>query len=249
MALSTRQLADLAGTTLKTVRHYHEIGLLSVPERTSNGYKQYAVTHLLRMLQIRRLTDLGVPLSQIPTMSSVDQHLEQAIRELDTEIENNISRLQQIRAELEGILRDHAPIDVPAGFGGVARGLSESDRALIMVYSRVLNPDELVDLHEMLIHRDPLDDVFDALPPKADEDTIQNLAERYVPIIRRQMTDYPWMVRPVTQLFRGDGIPVDLVGEAIAALYNPAQLKVRQQVYLILHQDILTTDQKIAVGN
>ena len=51
MAWSTRQLAELAGTTVKTVRHYHEIGLLSEPERASNGYKQYRTEHLVRLLQ------------------------------------------------------------------------------------------------------------------------------------------------------------------------------------------------------
>ncbi|WP_342775062.1 MerR family DNA-binding transcriptional regulator [Nonomuraea diastatica] len=30
---STRQLADLTGSTVKTIRHYHEIGLLEMPGR------------------------------------------------------------------------------------------------------------------------------------------------------------------------------------------------------------------------
>ncbi len=52
MAWSTRQLAALAGTTLRAVRHYHEVGLLDEPERASNGYKQYRTEHLLRLLRI-----------------------------------------------------------------------------------------------------------------------------------------------------------------------------------------------------
>ena len=31
MPWSTRELAELAGTTVKAVRHYHEIGLLDEP--------------------------------------------------------------------------------------------------------------------------------------------------------------------------------------------------------------------------
>jgi hypothetical protein len=31
MAWSTRELAELAGTTLRAVRHYHEVGLLAEP--------------------------------------------------------------------------------------------------------------------------------------------------------------------------------------------------------------------------
>jgi MerR family transcriptional regulator, thiopeptide resistance regulator len=244
VALSTRQLADLAGTTVKTVRHYHEIGLLEVPERTSNGYKQYAVTDLVRLLQIKRLTDLGIPLAQIPALSGVDHDLEQAIRDVDTEIETRIKRLREIRSELRGILRDRAPVDVPAGFGAVARDLSESDRALIMVYSRVLAEDELTDLHDMLLDRDPLDDEFDALPPDADEATIQNLAERYAPIIRRQIIDYPWIMQPISAFLRGGtGVAQEMVAEAILALYNPAQQSVRAHIGLTVGQETVAADE------
>lgn len=73
MPWSTRQLADLAGTTVNTVRHYHQVGLLPEPERRSNGYKQYTVPHLVRLLRIRRLVDLGVPLSRIDSMEGTTQ--------------------------------------------------------------------------------------------------------------------------------------------------------------------------------
>ncbi|MGY0020961.1 MerR family DNA-binding transcriptional regulator [Streptomyces sp. YJ-C3] len=42
MAWSTREIAELADVSLRAVRHYHEVGLLSEPERRSNGYKQTA---------------------------------------------------------------------------------------------------------------------------------------------------------------------------------------------------------------
>lgn len=37
-------------------------------ERRSNGYKQYGVSHLVRVLRIKRLTALGFSLSQIADM-------------------------------------------------------------------------------------------------------------------------------------------------------------------------------------
>ena len=61
MTWSTRQLAKLAGKTVKTVRQHHEIFLFDEPERSSNGYKHYEVTHLVRLLRIKRLVDLSVP--------------------------------------------------------------------------------------------------------------------------------------------------------------------------------------------
>src|SRR5690606_8663333 len=55
MAWSTRELAELAQTTVNTIRHYHHLGLLAEPARKDNGYKQYGVKHLARLLRIRRL--------------------------------------------------------------------------------------------------------------------------------------------------------------------------------------------------
>jgi len=65
VAWSTRELAELAGTTVKSVRYYRQLGLLEEPERLGDGYKQYELRHLVRLLQITRLTELGFPLSQI----------------------------------------------------------------------------------------------------------------------------------------------------------------------------------------
>lgn len=54
MTWSTRQLAELAGTSVRAVRHYHDIGLLAELERASNGYKRYGVAHLLRITGVNR---------------------------------------------------------------------------------------------------------------------------------------------------------------------------------------------------
>ena len=86
MAWSTRQLADLAGTTVKAVRHYHKVGLLDEPERLSNGYKQYQVAHLIRLLQIVRLSELGVPLAQIATLDQSEERPDDAIAVLGFEM-------------------------------------------------------------------------------------------------------------------------------------------------------------------
>jgi len=237
VALSTRQLADLAGTTLKTIRHYHDVGVLDPPERSSNGYKQYTVTHLVRVLQIKRLSDLGVFLSQIPAMSGIDEDLEVRLRELDTEIEVSIARLQQVRVELKSIMRDHASADVPAEFESVAGGLSESDRALLMVYSRVFSHEQLMDVRTMLLNRDPLGDEYDALASDADEATIESLAERYLPVMRRHLDEHPWMGRTAEfgRPRRGDG--QNIVSEAVLALYNPAQRSVTLRIHEKLQRE------------
>ena len=105
MAWSTREIADLSGTTVNTVRHYHREGLLDEPDRMSNGYKQYQVRHLLRLLQIRRLRELGVPLDQIEQVGSNGNDSASALSAIDADLATSIERLQRARAEITAIRR------------------------------------------------------------------------------------------------------------------------------------------------
>ena len=58
-------LAKLAQVTPRTVRHYHQIGLLAEPERLANGYRDYSVLDLTTLLRVRRLVALGLPLERV----------------------------------------------------------------------------------------------------------------------------------------------------------------------------------------
>lgn len=113
MPWSTRELAELASTTVNTIRHYHRIGLLDEPERRYNGYKQYGVQHLVSLLRIRRLADLGVPLSQMHNLSTGAEGAPHVLRDLDAELQMCIERLQGVRADIVEILRHRAPADGP----------------------------------------------------------------------------------------------------------------------------------------
>ncbi|WP_103529565.1 MerR family transcriptional regulator [Streptomyces sp. SM12] len=236
MTWSTREVAELAGTTLKAVRHYHEVGLLEEPERAPNGYKRYGVDHLVRLLRIKRLVDLGVPLSGIAAMGDADEHPEEALRVLDAELAASIERLQRVRAELAMILRHRAPTDLPPGFSQVAGDLSDADRSLILVYSRLFAPERMRELHEMLLdfRRGPGDAEFDALPADADEEARQQLATVLTPYIRALMARHPWLGDPGAHALRGTAFAERVIGKAIVDLYNPAQLDVLYRVHLAL---------------
>ncbi|WP_283135449.1 MerR family transcriptional regulator [Rhizohabitans arisaemae] len=58
-------LAEAAETTPRAVRHYHRLGLLPEPVRFANGYRDYGLEHLLRLMRIRWLAAAGVPLGAI----------------------------------------------------------------------------------------------------------------------------------------------------------------------------------------
>lgn len=122
MPWSTREIAELAGTTVNTVRHYHRIGLLDEPERRYNGYKQYEVWDLVTLLRIRRLASLGLPLSQIEQVSAGADSAADTLRGLHAELQLSIERLQKAQHEVAEILGDHRQTDAPAGSGSAVIG-------------------------------------------------------------------------------------------------------------------------------
>ncbi|MFI8412223.1 MerR family transcriptional regulator [Paeniglutamicibacter gangotriensis] len=227
MAWSARELANLAGTTVNTIRHYHRLGLLDVPERKYNGYKEYEVRHLVRVLRIRRLVDLGVPLSQIGEVGAGGDSTPDALRELDAELAANIERLQQARSDIASILRDSAPADAPAGFESVASRLSEADNSIIHITKQFYDEDALADLLKMVeTDTQAVSAEIDALPADADDATRQRLAEQLAPDLARNMIAYPWINDPGEHLSQSEHLTQQTFFEALVELYNPAQLDV-----------------------
>ncbi|NGN65956.1 MerR family transcriptional regulator [Streptomyces sp. A7024] len=63
--LTIGQAAAFVGVTIKTVRHYHRLGLVDEPERDASGYRRYRSADLYRLVQVRTLAGAGVPLAEI----------------------------------------------------------------------------------------------------------------------------------------------------------------------------------------
>lgn len=63
----TREFAALAGVTVRALRHYHRIGLLT-PRRTPAGYRLYSVHDLEALEEIAALKAIGMPLSRIASL-------------------------------------------------------------------------------------------------------------------------------------------------------------------------------------
>ncbi|NQX28316.1 MerR family transcriptional regulator [Microbacteriaceae bacterium VKM Ac-2854] len=234
MAWSTQQLARIAGTSVKTVRYYHQLGLLAEPERAANGYKQYQGAHLVRLLQIIRLTELGVPLAQISAMEEGGDDPRESLRLIDAELEATIGRLQRIRDELAVILSRGASADLPAGFREPAGGLPQSERSMLMVLSRVLDESAMRDLERMNDEpRTSVDDEFDALAPDADRETRRALAERIAPQLTALAEQYDWIGDAGSRSPRGAAFAQDAVGHSLQHVYNQAQLEVLYRAHLI----------------
>ncbi|WP_101847592.1 MerR family transcriptional regulator [Zhihengliuella sp. ISTPL4] len=62
---SIQEIARLAGTTSRTLRHYDDIGLLPPSRIAANGYRHYDAAALVRLQRILLLRELGLGLPQI----------------------------------------------------------------------------------------------------------------------------------------------------------------------------------------
>ncbi|GAA2677786.1 MULTISPECIES: MerR family transcriptional regulator [Actinosynnema] len=242
MGWSTRELADLAGATVKTVRHYHRMGLLDLPERGPNGYKRYEAAHLARVLRIKRLTGFGLTLSRIRELEDAgrlpDDAGDGAVDAIDAELAESIERLRRARADL-AVLREHrAPLDTPAPFAPVVDGLSEEDRDLLAVVSAAFGADALDDLRALMAEAGdggPGAELYH-LPEDAGDAAVEELAARLAASIRRDRERFPWLADPGSRAARGPAPAESALGNAFAERFNPAQLRALARAHALADQ-------------
>ncbi|WP_433178707.1 MerR family transcriptional regulator [Actinoallomurus sp. CA-150999] len=91
MRYSISRVARMAGISSRTLRHYHDIGLLLPAHVSANGYRWYGRGELLRLQRIMLLRELGLPLSDIAAaldgdtdeLTALRKHREQLAAERD----------------------------------------------------------------------------------------------------------------------------------------------------------------------
>ncbi len=115
------EVARLVGVSTKTIRYYHEIGLLAEPERTESRYRLYNSQHLLRLQRIRRLSALGLSLKHIrailgdSSQEEAKSTLRAALQSLVEELSAQILKLEERRILLQSILAGDQLEPVEAG--------------------------------------------------------------------------------------------------------------------------------------
>lgn len=88
------ELAERTGLSIRTLRHYDEIGLLRPSARSEGGFRLYTPGDESRLLLIRRMKPLGYSLEQMGELLTVVDGL--ADRPEDAGLRE---RLEGIRAE------------------------------------------------------------------------------------------------------------------------------------------------------
>lgn len=93
----------LTGSTPKTVKYYHKIGLLPEPERSPGGYRLYGAEELNRMRLIKHLKSLGLDLKRIKEIlgdvnnnKTLQEVLQLTLKELLSEKDSIEARIAQI---------------------------------------------------------------------------------------------------------------------------------------------------------
>jgi len=99
-------VARLAGVSVRSLHHYHQIGLLSPSGRSAAGYRIYSLGDLKRLQQILFYRALGFPLSDIAEIladpgQDAHAHLRRQHRLLREQITRRQDMLAAIEKELE----------------------------------------------------------------------------------------------------------------------------------------------------
>lgn len=100
------ELAELAGLTVRTLRHYDQIGLFSPSRHTETGHRQYTKEDMERLQPILSLKQLGLSLKEIQATLSHDRK-DSAVSIIQAQIDQvrrEISRSQRLLEELETAL-------------------------------------------------------------------------------------------------------------------------------------------------
>nr|WP_146857036.1 MerR family transcriptional regulator [Frigoribacterium faeni] len=65
------ELAERTGLSLRTIRHYDEVGLLRPSGRSEGGFRLYTAVDLERLLLIRRMKPLGFSIDEMTELLGV----------------------------------------------------------------------------------------------------------------------------------------------------------------------------------
>ena len=100
------ELAERTGLSLRTLRHYDEIHLLTPSGRTEGGFRLYTADDEARLLLIRRMKPLGYSLEEMGALLTVIDGLEadpadQPLRDrLDAIRTEALERRERLRSQL-----------------------------------------------------------------------------------------------------------------------------------------------------
>lgn len=255
------EIARLAGVTVRTLRHYRSIGLLPEPKRSNNGYCEYTLDDLLRLLRIKHLAALGFSLEDIggmlDTLDSDDRSkATDLLDELDRTLAYQIERLEQKRRTLAFVRTKELDADIPVCLAVIvdmlkSYGLPEdalnSEREAMLLAGAVLSEDDLAEaekVYQALVERDIVDEYVKIngwimeLEPNASEAEKAAVIDRVVNVMKPLLDCFDpanWDEDPTEAEVQGQA----LLKQYQAQSLNPAQQEVSDRAIAIMEELVL----------
>ena len=105
MKLTIGQVAAYVGVTIRAIRHYHQRGLLTEPDRDASGYRRYDASAVVDLIKIKTLADSGVPLGRISELLQAEPaEFADAVSQIDKAIDLRISELAEQKRRIAGLV-------------------------------------------------------------------------------------------------------------------------------------------------
>ena len=106
--LKIGEFSKLSRISIRMLRHYDEIGLVSASGRTEGGFRLYTEENFERLILIRRMKPLGFSLEEMTALLEVidampgssDDESRALRQKLDGFIQETITRREGLRAQL-----------------------------------------------------------------------------------------------------------------------------------------------------
>ncbi|WP_086819611.1 MerR family transcriptional regulator [Allokutzneria sp. NRRL B-24872] len=160
--LTIGELARLAGTTVRAVRHYTAEGLVEEPPRDASGYRRYGTQALITVSRIRRLRDLGLSLEQIRgLLGEKPRSLDDALSTLDDELAEQEQRISAQRKRIAELRASTQDPEIPGELGEMLRRLEaagvdqqllrrEKEAVLLIIVTAPESVDRLTEAYRTL---------------------------------------------------------------------------------------------------
>lgn len=104
--LTIKEVANITGVSVHTLRYYEKIGLLSHIKRDENGYRQYCEGDLSWIAFLLSLRKTGMPMIQMKQFSDLRSQGNSTASSRRKLLEEHHSNMQKEIKELEGNLQE-----------------------------------------------------------------------------------------------------------------------------------------------
>ncbi len=247
--MRSNEVAKAADVSVRTLRHYHDLGLLPEPPRSANGYRDYSALDVARVLRIKRLSSLGFSLADIAQMDAggvaVESNEDAMLAALDAELERKIEALQQQRRTIARLRAERLDPALPANFAHALKlfygdgeranwsDLSESDRAALVLAGHLYDEEDAQRLAHFaqeaerlgtLEQLQDLDARIASLPADATEREQDALVEEALALLEPLLSCFD------PSKSEGDDAAWKIFDDLMNATQNPAQKQVNDRI-------------------